>query len=68
MFNGKKLSEYLKAQGISQSALAKRLGCSEGAVRHIIVGMKQPSLAMLTEIARMMGCKLDELVIQPKEE
>ena len=68
MFNGKKLGEYLKEQGISQNALAKRLGCSEGAVRHIIVGLKQPSLAMLTEIARMMGCKLDDLVTEPKEE
>ena len=68
MFNGKKLSEYLKEHGMSQSALAKRLGCSEGAVRHIIVGMKQPSLAMLTEIARLMDCKLDDLVIEPKED
>ena len=68
MFNGKKLGEYLKKHGISQNALAKRLGCSEGAVRHIIVGLKQPSLAMLTEIARMMGCKLDDLVTEPKGE
>ena len=64
MFNGKKLGEYLKKNGISQNAFAKRLGCSEGAVRHIIVGMKQPSLAMLTEIAKIMNCKLDELVIK----
>ena len=48
MFNGEKLKNYLKEQGISQLAFAKKLGCSEGAVRHIIVGMKQPSLAMVT--------------------
>lgn len=68
MFNGKKLGDYLKENGISQLALAKRLGCSEGAVRHIIVGIKQPSLAMLTEIAQMMGCKLDDLVTAPQIE
>ena len=68
MFNGKKLKEYLKETGMSQLGLAKRLGCSEGAVRHIIIGLKQPSLAMLTEIARLMGCKLDDLVIDTQEE
>ena len=67
MFNGEKLKNYLKEQGISQLAFAKKLGCSEGAVRHIIVGMKQPSLAMVTDIARVMGCKIDDLVNMPEE-
>lgn len=64
MFNGKKLGDYLKKNGISQSAFARTLGISEGAVRHIIVGLKQPSLAVLTEIADMMQCTLDDLVIK----
>ena len=64
MFNGKKLSEYLKDKGISQSALARELGVSEGAVRHIIVGIKQPSLYMATELAKMMGCTIEELLIK----
>ena len=67
MFNGEKLKNYLKERGISQLAFAKKLGCSEGAVRHIIVGMKQPSLAMVTDIARVMGCKIDDLVSMPEE-
>ncbi len=67
MFNGEKLKNYLKENGISQLAFAKKLGCSEGAVRHIIVGMKQPSLAMVTDIARVMGCKIDDLVSMPEE-
>lgn len=67
MFNGEKLKNYLKEQGISQLAFAKKLGCSEGAVRHIIIGMKQPSLAMVTDIARVMGCKIDDLVSMPEE-
>ena len=67
MFKGEKLKEYLEENGISQNAFAKKLGCSEGAVRHIIIGIKQPSLAMVTDIARMMGCKIDDLVSVPKE-
>ena len=67
MFNGEKLKNYLKENGISQLAFAKKLGCSEGAVRHIIIGMKQPSLAMVTDIARVMGCKIDDLVSMPEE-
>ena len=64
MFNGKKLEKYLKQNKITNVALAKQLGVSEGAVRHIIIGIKQPSLAMANEIARMMGCTVDDLIIK----
>lgn len=64
MFNGKKLEKYLKENKITNVALAKMLGVSEGAVRHIIVGIKQPSLAMATELARMMGVTVDELLVK----
>ena len=62
MFNGKKLEVYMKEKGITNVALAKQLGVSEGAVRHILVGIKQPSLAMASELAKMMGCTVDELI------
>ena len=62
MFNGKKLGEYMKEHGITNVALAKQLGVSEGAIRHILVGIKQPSLAMARELAEMMGCTVDELL------
>lgn len=62
MFNGKKLEAYMKANGITNVAMAQRLGVTEGAVRHILIGIKQPSLYMATELARMMGCTVDELV------
>lgn len=68
MFNGKKLGDYMKENRITNVALAKTLGVSEGAVRHIIVGIKQPSLAMAGELARMMGCTVDELLIKVEEE
>lgn len=68
MFNRKKLSEYMKENKITNVALAQSLGVSEGAVRHIVVGIKQPSLAMTAEFARMIGCTVDELVLAPDEE
>ena len=64
MFNGKKLEKYLKRNGITNVALAKQLGVSEGAVRHILVGIKQPSFAMACELADMMGCTVDELRVK----
>ena len=64
MFNGKKLFDFMKKKGMTNVALAKLLGVSEGAVRHIIVGIKQPSLAMANEIAQMMGCTVDELIVK----
>ena len=67
MFNGIKLAEFPKANGITNVALAKRLGVSEGAVRHIIVGIKQPSLAMACELSELMGCTLDELIVHPEK-
>ena len=67
LFNGKKLEKYLKENGITNVALAKQLGVSEGAVRHILVGIKQPSLAMANELAKMMGCTVDELIVENDE-
>ena len=67
MFNGKKLGEYMKENGITHAAMAKTLGVSEGAVRHVIVGIKQPSRAMAVEFAGMMGCTVDELVVKTEE-
>ena len=68
MFNGKKLSAYLKENGITKVELAKRLGVTEGHIRHIISGEKQPSLASAKKIAAMMGCYIDDLTLELTEE
>ncbi|MBQ8345154.1 MAG: helix-turn-helix transcriptional regulator [Clostridia bacterium] len=61
MFARKKLAAYLRERGITQTAFAKCLGVTEGTVRHIVVGIKQPSFAMACDIADAMGCSVDEL-------
>lgn len=68
MFNREKLSEYLKKNKITQLGFAKMLGVTEGAVRHIVVGIKQPSLDMTVRIAQLMGCTVNDLVIIPEGE
>ena len=64
LFNREKLSKFMKLNGITNSALAKELNVSEGAIRHIVTGIKQPSLAMTCQFAEMMNCTVDELVIK----
>lgn len=64
MFNRKKFQSYLEKNKISYSELARKFGVSEGTIRHIAVGIKQPSLAMACDIARLMGCSMDELVVE----
>ena len=68
MFNREKLSEYLKKNKITQLGFAKMLGVTEGAIRHIVVGIKQPSLDMTVRIAQLMGCTVNDLVIIPETE
>ncbi len=63
MFNRMKLSEWMEEQELTNCELAKKLGVSESAIRHIRLGIKQPSLGMAVEFAQLMECKLDELVV-----
>ena len=63
MFAREKLKKYMKENGITNVAMAQKLGVSEGAVRHILVGVKQPSLAMTVELAQIMGCTVNDLVV-----
>ena len=61
MFNKEKLRVFLDDNAISQSELARRLGVTEGTVRHILVGIKQPSFYMACALADLMGVTLDSL-------
>ena len=67
MFDRNKLSDFMKEKEISASEMARRLYVSEGAVRHILTGLKQPSLAMTVQLAEMMGCSVDELLVREEK-
>ena len=68
MFNRKKFQNYLEKNKISYSELARKFGVSEGTIRHIAVGIKQPSLAMTCDIADLMGCNVDDLLEKKQED
>ena len=63
MFNRMKLSEWMEEQELTNCERAKQLGVSEAAIRHIRLGIKQPSLGMAVELAQLMECKLDDVVV-----
>lgn len=46
------------AQGIKQSEVAERAGCSQGMVSKIESGILPPSLDMLKSVAAVMGLKV----------
>ena len=64
LFNREKLSNFMKQNNITNTALAKQLYVSEGTIRHIVAGIKQPSLAMSYQISVIMNCTIDDLVIK----
>lgn len=64
MFDRKKLAYFMKEHNITNVALAKQLCVTEGYVRHILIGQKQPSLHMAFEIAQLMGCQIDDLILK----
>ena len=62
MFKKEKFKEFLRDHNISMCECARRMFVTEGTIRHIIMGIKQPSLWITCQIALMMGCGLEELV------
>lgn len=63
MFDRNKLKQHMEKTGISTAEMARILGVTEGFVRHILTGIKQPSLAMTVEISKKMECTVDDLII-----
>ena len=39
------------------------VGTSQGMIGFILIGRKQPSLALAADIARVLGCTVDDLII-----
>lgn len=62
MFQREKFKDYMAKNGISYTEMGRRLGVTEAFIRHVVNGVKQPSLAMAADISEMMGCTVDELV------
>lgn len=48
-------------EGLTQQELADKLAINQGTVAKIEKGLKVPSVALAMEMARVLGCSLDEL-------
>lgn len=64
MFNHKKMAELIRDKGLDQKAIAEAVGVSEQAISAIVRGLKDPSLKVLSRIAKELGCSTAELIIE----
>ncbi len=48
--------------GLDQSELAERVGRSPTAILYIERGQRDPSVELLTNIAKVLDCSVDELI------
>ncbi len=60
-------------EGLDQAELAERVNISQAMVSFIEAGRKLPSVALLSDIAKVLHCTMDELArekgyVYPKEE
>lgn len=57
-----KLLKALEDAKMSKTELSEAVGITEAMIAHILSGRKQPSLILARDMARALGCKLDELL------
>lgn len=66
MVNGKKIREIRKANGITSTELSEAVYVSQAMIIYIEKGVKQPSADVLSRIAKVFGCAMDELMEPPE--
>ena len=64
MINHEKIAELIRAKGIEQKELAEEVGVSEAMMSFIVRGLKEPSLTVLTRIAKALDVPVAELIIE----
>ena len=58
---GKRMQKYRKEKGLSQVEMAEKIGVSPTYIGFIEQGVRNPSIATLDKIARVLGVKLSEI-------
>lgn len=62
MFNHEKMAELIRERKIEQKTVAEAVGVSEQAISYFVRGLKEPSLAVLGRIAKVLGVPAAELI------
>jgi transcriptional regulator with XRE-family HTH domain len=65
---GQRLARLRDAAGLSQSAMARRIGVSQSAISQIEAGDRSPSYGMLVQLAEALGVSMPYLVGAEVEE
>ena len=64
MVNTKKVKELMEERNITARSLASMTGVGESMMSYIIHGFREPNVRTLALMAKALGCKLDDLVIE----
>lgn len=59
---GKNVKKYREEKGLNQTELAERVHVSQAMIARIEMDTKPPSVAILKNIADVLGCTMDNLV------
>lgn len=60
---GQKIRKYRKAKGLSQEALAEKIGISVTHMSHIETGNTKLSLSVFVDIAKALDVQTDDLIL-----
>lgn len=61
MFNVEFCEKQMKAVGITKTALAEKCGVSTNHIIQVTLGNKNPSVKLVTQMAKVLGCKSTDL-------
>lgn len=62
MVNGERIRELMKGKGIEGKDMADKVGVSAAMISYILKGLREPNVAVLSRIAKELGCTVDELI------
>ena len=68
MLNRAKVKRKMEELNMTQQMLADEVGCIQQMISHVLTGRKQPSLALAEDIARVLGCTVDDLIVHDEAE
>lgn len=60
------IKDRLRELNITQSYLAKRLGCSESQISLLLRGKRSMSIEVAAKIADILGCTIDDIFLALK--
>lgn len=67
MFDHERLAELIREKGVEQKSIAVKVGVSETMMSFLVNGLKDPSLTVLSRLARELGVPVSELIKEEAE-